>query len=136
MDHHQQIDFTNQNNPFLAHCHIRAQELSSEHAVLTAAVCPELLNTSGTVHGGLLYTMADGAVSMLARADGNRYVTLDGSFQYLRNVSGAGELAAVARLVRRGQHVSVIRVEVTETTRQKLLAIGTFTCCKADVPAE
>ena len=136
MDHRQQLDFTNQNNPFLAHCGIRAVELTDERAILTAQIHPELLNTSGTVHGGLMYTMADGAVSMLARADGSRYVTLDGSFQYLRNLSGPGELVANAQIVRRGQHISVIRVEITETTRQKLLAIGTFTCCKADVPSE
>lgn len=93
-------------------------------------------NTVGTVHGGMLYTMADGVVSMLARADGHAYVTLDSSFQYLCNTTEPGTLEARAELIRRGHKVSVIRVEITHRESGRLLATGTFTCCRITPSAE
>ena len=130
MTHSEQMEFTNHHNPFLQHCGITAQELDERHALLTAPFAPQCANTVGTVHGGMLYTMADGVVSMLARADGHAYVTLDSSFQYLCNTTEPGTLEARAELIRRGHKVSVIRVEITHRESGRLLATGTFTCCR------
>ena len=115
---------------------ITAQELDERHALLTAPFAPQCANTVGTVHGGMLYTMADGVVSMLARADGHAYVTLDSSFQYLCNTTEPGTLEARAELIRRGHKVSVIRVEITHRESGRLLATGTFTCCRITPSAE
>lgn len=136
MTHSEQMEFTNHRNPFLQHCGITAQELDERHALLTAPFAPQCANTVGTVHGGMLYTMADGVVSMLARADGHAYVTLDSSFQYLCNTTEPGTLEARAELIRRGHKVSVIRVEITHRESGRLLATGTFTCCRITPSAE
>ena len=125
-----------ENNAFAQICGIKVAEMRYDYVKMTAEVRPELLNPLGRVHGGMLYTMADGVVSMLARADGHAYVTLDSSFQYLCNTTEPGTLEARAELIRRGHKVSVIRVEITHRESGRLLATGTFTCCRITPSAE
>ena len=82
-------------------------------------------NTGDTVHGGLLYTMADCAVSAYARAVCESPVTLSGDFHYLGNVS-EGVVTAEAVPIRLGKTVLVFRVTVF--SEKQLLAEGTMSC--------
>lgn len=121
----EQLEFTNQSNQFMNHCGIRIAELREGlcRAELTAAAYCK--NTGDTIHGGLLYTMADCAVSAYGRAVYGSCVTLSGEFHYLSNVT-EGLLTAEARPVKQGGTVLVLRAEVR--AGEKLLADGTFTC--------
>lgn len=121
----EQLDFTNRTNRFMNHCGIRVTELREGlcRAELTAAEYCK--NTGDTIHGGLLYTMADCVVSAYGRAVYGACVTLSGEFHYLSNVSG-GTLTAEARPVKQGGTILVLQAEVR--AGEKLLAQGTFTC--------
>lgn len=121
----EQLEFTNRTNRFMNHCGIRVTELREGlcRAELTTAECCK--NTGDTIHGGLLYTMADCVVSAYGRAVYGACVTLSGEFHYLSNVSG-GTLTAEARPVKQGGTILVLQAEVR--AGEKLLAQGTFTC--------
>ena len=121
----QQMDFTNQQNQFLRHCGIRITALEPERCRAELQIADYCKNTGDTVHGGLLYTMADCVVSAYARAVGNRPVTLSSDFHYLSNVT-QGTLTATAVPVHTGR--TVIVLDVTITCGDKLLATGTFSC--------
>lgn len=121
----QQMDFTNETNQFMRHCGIRITMLEPQCCRAELSVERYCKNTGDTVHGGLLYTMADCVVSAYARAIGSRPVTLSGDFHYLSNVT-SGVITATAEPVHAGRTVQVFKVSLT--AGEKLLATGTFSC--------
>lgn len=121
----QQMDFTNNTNQFMRHCGIRITVLESQRCQAELSVERYCKNTGDTVHGGLLYTMADCVVSAYARAISSRPVTLSGDFHYLSNVT-SGVITATAEPVHAGRTVQVFQVALT--SGEKLLATGTFSC--------
>ena len=134
----QQMEFTNRENRFMNHCGIRITKLEPEcceaqlsvadlfrHADAQLSVADYCKNTGETIHGGLLYTMADCVVSAFARALGDRPVTLSGDFHYLSNVT-EGTLTALATPIHSGRTIKTF--QVTISAGEKLLATGTFSC--------
>ena len=125
----EQLTFTNERNAFMRHCGIRLTRLEPGMCRAELDAAEYCKNTGDTIHGGLLYTMADCAVSAYARAVGGRPVTLSGDFHYLANVT-EGRIAAEARLSHLGRTIQVYSVQVK--CGGKLLAEGTFTCFRRD----
>lgn len=127
MSFSEQLTFTNENNAFLRHCGIEITCLEPGLCRAELEVEDYCRNTGETVHGGLLYTMADGVASAYARAVGGASVTLGADFHYLANVT-SGRIVAEARPSHAGKTVQVFRVELKSDG--KLLAEGTFTCLR------
>lgn len=125
MDFLEQMEFTRRENRFMNHCGIRMTHLEQDLCRVELPVDEYCRNTGDTVHGGLLYTMADCAVSAYARAVCASPVTLSGDFHYLGNVS-EGIVTAEAVPIRLGKTVLVFRVTVY--SGEKLLAEGTMSC--------
>ena len=107
------------------HCGIRITKLEPECCEAQLTVADYCKNTGDTVHGGLLYTMADCVVSAFARALGERPVTLSGDFHYLSNVT-QGVLTAHAVPIHSGKTIKTF--QVTITSGETLLSTGTFSC--------
>jgi uncharacterized protein (TIGR00369 family) len=125
MTFQEQLEFTNQTNQFMRHCGIRLAVLEEGRSVAVLDAANHCKNTGDTIHGGLLYTMADCAVSAYARALGGRPVTLSGEFHYLSNATG-GTIQAEAVPVKVGKTILLFRV--TLRAGEKLLAEGSFSC--------
>lgn len=121
----QQLEFTNCENRFMNHCGIRITKLEPDCCEAQLTVADYCKNTGDTVHGGLLYTMADCVVSAFARALGERPVTLSGNFHYLSNVT-QGVLTAHAVPIHSGKTIKTF--QVTITSGETLLSVGTFSC--------
>lgn len=121
----QQLEFTNCENRFMNHCGIRITKLEPDCCEAQLTVADYCKNTGDTVHGGLLYTMADCVVSAFARALGERPVTLSGDFHYLSNVT-QGVLTARAVPIHSGKIIKTF--QVTITSGETLLSTGTFSC--------
>lgn len=126
----EQMAFTNQENRFMRHCGIRIMALEENVCRAELSAADYCKNTAGTMHGGLLYTMADCVVSAYARALGGSPVTLSGDFHYLSNVT-TGTVTAEARPVRLGKTVMVFHVAVS--AGDEALAEGTFTCYRKSI---
>lgn len=121
----QQMEFTNRENRFMNHCGIRITKLEPACCEAQLSVADYCKNTGETIHGGLLYTMADCVVSAFARALGDRPVTLSSDFHYLSNVT-EGTLTALATPIHSGRTIKTF--QVTISAGEKLLATGTFSC--------
>lgn len=114
-----------ENNPYLRLNHIQIKKIEKDYAELAVMLMPELKNPYGKAHGGLFYTMSDCCAGIAARTDGRKYVTLDTSFHYLQNVDD-GVLCAKSFLIRRGRHVCVVEVVITDE-EDHTLTEGVFT---------
>lgn len=111
-------------NPFMQHNHIEIELVERDHAVLRLDVRPESKNPHGTVHGGMLWTMADNATAIAAHTDGRTYVTQNGSLYFLHNQSD-GILRAEAIVQYRGKSTVLVDVRVSGTGG-RVLANGTY----------
>ncbi len=114
-----------QDNPFEIYTHLVCREIDETTALFEVEVTEELLNRHSTVHGGMIYTLADSTTGALVHTDGRQYVTLDTSFHFIRSV-GSGFLRARASLIHRGRTTAYLEVRVTNEDGL-LLANGTFT---------
>lgn len=127
MDFSEQLAFTNEHNAFMKHCGIRLTRLEPGLCRAELDVADYCKNTGDTVHGGLLFTMADCAAAAYARAVGGDPVTLSGDFHYLANVT-EGALVAEARVSGTGR--TIILLNAVVKCGERILAEGTFTCCR------
>ena len=86
---------------------------------------PDHLNPHGTVHGGVLATLADVAMGEAAALEGNLGVTIEMKVTYL-SPGEPGEIAADARVIKRGQRITIVEVELTQGEDMIAHGIGTF----------
>jgi uncharacterized protein (TIGR00369 family) len=83
----------------------------------------------GTVHGGILCTLADSAMGMAFAStlgEGETFTTLEIKVNYLRPVFEE-KLFASAKVVHRGRSVGLVECDVT-TGNGKLVARAVSTC--------
>lgn len=83
-------------------------------------------NGAGVVHGGVMLTLADAAVSFgIARAVGGRCTTVEIKINYLRPVT-EGVLTARSHMVRTGRRLVVARGQVHCAGKQVAEVLTTF----------
>jgi len=92
-------------------------------------VAPNHLNPNGTVHGGVIYSLADSAMgtALFSQLDGRQWcATLEIKMNYLLPVT-AGAIAAEAVVVSRSKRIGVLEARVLgDGDRLVALATGTF----------
>ncbi len=85
------------------------------------------LNAHGTVHGGAIATLCDAAMGAAVVTGGGTPVTIEMKVTYLEPVP-AGRVLAKARVRRRGSHITIVEVDVTDGDGADVAhAIATFT---------
>ena len=107
----------------------RFLERSAAEARIAFAPQREHLQTEGSVHGGVLATLADSAAVWLVQpelAAGQTMTSIEFKLNFLRAaVPERGDVEARATLVKRGRSVAVCEVDVRQG--QALIAKGLFT---------
>ena len=81
---------------------------------------PDHANLQGTVHGGVLATLADTAAGLAVRSaipPGSRHVSVNLDVQYLAPAS-MGTLLATGRVVRLGKRIAFAEADVTDNAGQ------------------
>jgi uncharacterized protein (TIGR00369 family) len=114
--------------PALAHLHPELVELGPDTCVIALAYRPEFSNGSGTVHGGILATLADTAVAfaLSTNFDGKMgFATADLTIHFLARA--CSDVRARARILKKGRRINVGDVEITDTGgRAVARALATF----------
>ena len=115
-------------SPALAPLGITLEALALDDCVLGLPYRRELTNGSGTVHGGVLATLADTAVAfaLSTNFDGKMgFATADLTIHYLARVRS--DVRARARILKKGRRVNVGDVEITDAAGRPLArALATF----------
>jgi uncharacterized protein (TIGR00369 family) len=91
------------------------EDLSLDHCVLRLPYREEITNGSGTVHGGVLATLADSAVAfaLATNFDGKMgFATTDLTIHFLRRARS--EVLARARILKKGRRVNVGEVDIVD----------------------
>jgi uncharacterized protein (TIGR00369 family) len=97
------------------------EELDLDYCVLKLPFRTELTNGSGTVHGGILATLADTAVAfaLSTNFDGKMgFATADMTIHFLRRA--LGDVWARARIVKKGRRVNLGDVDVVDETGESV----------------
>jgi len=114
--------------PALAHLHLTLDEVGPDFCGIRLPYDPELTNGSGTLHGGVLATLADTAVAfaLSTNFDGKMgFATADLTIHFLARARS--DVRARARILKKGRRINVGDVEMTDAEgRAVARALATF----------
>ncbi|WP_171016835.1 PaaI family thioesterase [Pseudalkalibacillus caeni] len=113
-------------SPFFQLLGFRLIKLTEEEVTLELPVEEKLLNTHGSLHGGVYATIIDNIISLKLRSEiGLPVVTVDLNIQYIAEVK-SGKVVAKARTYGNGRKIKMGEGEVFDG-EGNLLAKGTGT---------
>lgn len=113
---------------FGAHIGLEITERSHQRSVGRVRIAPIHLNPHGTVHGGVLYTMADqgmGAAVYSVLEPEESCATIEVKMAFIA-AAREGELTCETRLISRGRRVAFLESDVTNDGRLVAKATGSF----------
>ncbi len=114
--------------PFVEHLGIQLVEKNRERAVVSLKRQPELLNSWGAAHGGVIMTMLDLVMSMAVRGHYDvsaGVLTVDMSVGFLN--ASEDDVLAEGRVLHAGRSTAFCESEARDTEGRILAkAIGTF----------
>ncbi len=115
--------------PFVEHLGIQLTEQSKERAAIVLDRRPELLNSWGSTHGGVIMTMLDYVMSAAVRghyANDNSVLTVDLSLGFM-NASLSARILAEGRVLHSGKSTAFCEAEARDEAGNLLAkALGTF----------
>ena len=106
---------------FNSHNHIVVTEVGDGTSVVEVKLAPESLNPLGMAHGGLIFTLCGGRIT----------VTLDSNIHFLRRAKDTEKLVARGRVVKEGRTTGLVTAEVFDDT-DKLIATADMTVYYVD----
>ena len=113
--------------PFTEHLGIQVTDLQDGIAQLSIELRPELCNSFGTAHGGVLMTLLDVALCQAARTqhpDSAGIMTIDMATSFI--AAGEGRLVAEGRVLKPGRTTIFAEAEVRNADGELVAkAIGT-----------
>lgn len=123
--------------PFVEHLGIRLVERSKERAIVSLTKRPDLLNSWGAAHGGVIMTMLDLVMSVAVRGHygiAGGVLTIDMSVGFLN--ASYGDITAEGRVLNAGKSTAFCEAEARDETGKLLSkAIGTFKLLPEKKPA-
>ena len=126
MDLQKVLEYRNSRNRFCQRLGIVITELSPGYAKVVKTVTEEDLNPVDIAHGGLYFSMADNAAGSAMAAYGEKAVTLNAQYNFMRPARAGDTLTAVARESKHGGTICVYEIQIIDQNG-KLVGTGTFT---------
>ena len=113
--------------PFVGHLGIEVDTIADGKATLSLKLRPELTNSFGSAHGGVIMSLMDVALCTAARSqhpDSIGVITIDLSLQFIG--AGKGTLVAEARVLKPGRNTVFTEGEIRNEDQSLVAkAIGT-----------
>lgn len=111
---------------FAHHLGIEVVELGEGYAKGEVEVQDYFENMVHSLHGGLIYTLADAVGGAATCSHGNPMTTVNCDFHYLRAGINVKKLTAIGKMIKDGKKIGIVEVEVFNE-KEVLLAKGTYT---------
>lgn len=112
---------------------IKAVELSEDRAIAILKINQNHLNPNNTVHGGVLFTLADTVSGMLVCSDGCMHTTVSGTIEYANPTMCGDTLTAEATFIKQGRKISYLNVDIKNVDGD-LMCFATFTYYNLGLP--
>ncbi|GHU42412.1 phenylacetic acid degradation protein PaaD [Clostridia bacterium] len=123
MDYNKLKDFRNTSKGFTGQLGLRFVEISDGYARAELPIDPALHNNPiGSVHGGVIFSIADSVGGAAAYTKGSYVTTVTGDINYLTAAIGTKTLIAEATEVKAGKNILVYDVNVFNETGTKIAA--------------
>jgi acyl-CoA thioesterase len=113
---------------------IQLLEVSEGRAKAMLAITEHHRNSAGTVHGGVIFTLADFAFAAAAHSQGTVAVAISSSISFFKAVS-AGVVYAEAREISIHPKLASYRVEVTDDKNELIASFQGMAFRKRDMLA-
>lgn len=118
MDFHKLIDFRNNHPGFTREMGMTVTEVTEGFARVEMTVDERCFNPIGSVHGGVIFALADTAGGVAATSRGSFVTTVTGNINYLNAAMKARKLIAVTKEIKVGKNILVYDVTVLDETEQ------------------
>lgn len=118
MDFNKLIDFRNSHPGFTREMGMEVTEVSEGFAKVEMEVTEACGNPIGSVHGGVIFALADTAGGVAATSRGSFVTTVTGNINYLNAAIGTKKLIAEAREIKAGKNILVYDVKVLDEAGQ------------------
>lgn len=112
---------------------INSVELSEDRAIAVLTIDQNHLNPNNTVHGGVLYTLADTVSGMLVCNDGYMHTTVSGTIEYANPTLCGDTVTAEATFIKKGRKISYLNVDI-KNSESDLMCFATFTYYNLEFP--
>ena len=126
MDYEALRRIRNEQNSFGNLVGVRIEEIREGYARSALDVRADLSNPIGSLHGGVLFTIADITGGSAAVSHGEQVTTVDADIRYLRPGIGVQRIVCEAEEIKKGKTLFVYRIDVRDQDGT-LLTAGTFT---------
>lgn len=126
MDYEALRRIRNEQNSFGNFVGVRIEEIREGYARSVLDVRADLSNPIGSLHGGVLFTIADITGGSAAVSHGEQVTTVDADIRYLRPGIGVKRIVCEAEEIKKGKTLFVYRIDVRDQDGT-LLTAGTFT---------
>lgn len=114
-------------NGFVHYCNIVIESIKCGEAILSLEVEDDKhTNIYGAAHGGVLGTLIDTSLGVVAASLGKRVVTLQLSMNYINSIYFFDKASAKARILHKGMTTMVIEA-VVRNGKEEIVATGTGT---------
>lgn len=120
--------------PFLDHIGLVLREHEAGSSTCSLTVAPFHFNSSGLVHGAVLFALADtgmGAALIKTLEDGETLATIDLKITYFKPVRG-GDLTCITQLVNRGRTIASLESSIHCGESLVARASGNFAILRRD----
>ena len=119
------IQLGNTGNPFDSHNGIRVADVGDGTATVEVVLQPENLNSWGSPHGGLLFTMADVACGLAASSLRQEVmVTVNAGMDFIAAAAGQGVIRAEGRVLHCGGKMCFCAAEVYDEQNTLLCRVN------------
>ena len=110
--HYEQIYNQVKSDPYAQSLGIQLTKFEVGFAEAEIEVQDHMVNTHGTVHGAIIYALADHAFSVACNAYGKTSVGLSTTIQFIESAKPGDKLVALATEVRRNFRTGFYRIEI------------------------
>lgn len=130
-------EYFNKHDMFSVSCGMKLSEIQTGYAKVELVIDEYSMNYMGSMHGGLLYTMADVAAGTAVVSSGRQCVTLGAHTEYIKPAF-SGRVIAEAKVISQGLTISRCEVIIhsEDGTVYAKSYITMFTTSKAVVLTE
>lgn len=98
---------------FANHIGIVVSDYGDGSATAKLTVAPQHLNSAGTLHGGVIFSLADAAFAAASNSHGVLAASIDASISYFRAVT-EGSVTARAREISRNPKLATYLIDVND----------------------
>ncbi|MFD6440205.1 PaaI family thioesterase [Peribacillus sp. NPDC060186] len=118
--HYEQIHEQVKNDPYAQSLGIQLTKFEAGFAEATLEVQSHMVNAYGTVHGAVIYALADHAFSVACNAYGKTSLGLSTTIQFIESAKPGDKIVARATEVKRNYRTGFYRIDVLH--EQNLIA--------------